>query len=390
MIHEGQEMGEAMRSTARTERAKRGPTSGRLAVWAVLLALLGPVAARAQVPANVVRQAITNACEHPPDPASEAVVAGVVTDSVSGVRLPKVQMTLTWRGKADTVPTRQVKTTGSDGFFVFCGVPAGVSVSLVARARMTRGPFTWQIEPGQLYMQNILLPLSTTEAKGVLIGQVIDADTQRPVVDATVRLVERERTTETNTHGFFTFGTQPFGVYTLEVSRLGYADYAAPVRVAGDFQQSVQVKISKRALKLEGLRVTVRAPRRRIDMNGLVQRMNLGLGTFITADQLDTRPMARLPELLRGMTGFWVDVNQRDHTFSLEVDGHPCSPNVFIDGIRYRGPLDGLEFPPAEDLEAVEVYKGAEIPGVFMSAGLRECAAIAIWTRMASGTGGRE
>ena len=363
---------------------------GSVATWLLLVALLSPVLAHAQATPEVVRQAIANACQHPPDPASEAVVAGVVIDSISGVRLPMVQMTLTWRAVADTVPTRQAKTTRSNGFFVFCHVPAGVSANLVASERVTRGPFTWKVEPGQLYVQNILLPLSTTEAKGVLIGQVIDADTRQPVVDATVRLVERKQATETNRHGFFTFGTQPFGVYTLEVSRLGYADYAAPVRVAGDLQQGVEVRISKQALEIEGLKVTVRAPRRGIDMNGLVQRMNLGLGTFITADELDTRPMARLPELLRGMTGLWVDVNQREHTFSVEVDGHPCSPNVFIDGIRYRGPLDGFDFPPAEDLEAVEVYKGAEIPGVFMSAGLRECAAIAIWTRMGSGTRRKE
>jgi len=244
----------------RIENGSRRPALAGLATWPMLVAFLNPVAVRAQVTPTVVRQAIANACEHPPDPASEAVAAGVVIDSISRVGLPKVQMTLTWRERADTAPTRQAKTTGSNGFFVFCHVPGGVSANLMASERVTRGPFTWKIEPGQLYVQDILLPLSTTEAKGVLIGQVIDADTQQPVVDATVRLVERKQATETNRHGFFTFGTQPFGVYTLEVSRLGYADYAAPVRVAGDLQQGVEVRICKQALEIEGLKMTVRAP----------------------------------------------------------------------------------------------------------------------------------
>jgi hypothetical protein len=258
-----------------------------------------------------------------------------------------------------------------------------VSAKLVAHQRVTSGPLTFEVEPGELYIQNILLPLSTADRKGVLVGQVIDADTGRPVADAVVRLAERGQATGTNSHGFFTFGEQPFGVYTMEVKTMGYADYSAPVLVAGDLQQSVQIKVSKKALKLEGLEVTVRARRRRIDMDGLVQRMNLGFGSFITADDLAKRPMARMTDLLRETSGVWVVSNQRDHTFSLEVRGRPCAPDVFIDGIHYTGPADDLDFPPAEDLEAVEVYKGAtEIPGIFTSVGRPQCAVIAVWRRV--------
>ena len=355
----------------------------------VLWALLCPAAARGQVSTGVVSQAIANACEYPPDPASEAVIAGVVADSLSGVRLPRVEVTLTWQEATDTAPTRQDKTTGAGGFFVFCHVPAGVTANLVAHERLTRGPFTWEIEAGELYVQNILLPLSTTGAKGILVGQVVEAETGRPVVDAAVRLVERGQGASTNTHGFFTFGEQPWGIYTLEVKRLGYADYSGAVRVAGDLQQSVEVRISKKALQLEGLKVTVRARRRRIDMDGLVQRMDLGFGSFITADELSQRPMARITDLLRGTAGLWVNVNQREHTFSLEVRGRPCVPDVFVDGIRYSGMPDELNFPPAEDLEAVEVYKGmGEIPGIFMRAGVTQCAVIAMWRRVSPRAGG--
>lgn len=380
-----------MRRTRRTGSGRYRPALGSFPTWPVLVALLSPVAAHGQVSPEVVSRAIANACERAPDPASEAVVAGVVIDSISGVALPRVQMTLTWRATADTAATSQVATTGSGGLFVFCHVPAGVSAKLVARERLTRGPFTWEIEPGQLYVQNILLPLSTMGRKGILVGQVIDAETRRPVVDAVVRLAERGRPTDTNSHGFFTLGEQPFGIYTLEVKRLGYADYSAPVRVAGDLQQSVEVPISRQALQVEGLTVTVRATRQQIDMDGLVRRMDLGIGSFITADELDKRPMARITDLLRGMAGLWVDVNQRDHTFSLEVRGHPCTPDVFVDGVRYSGSPDELDVPPAEDLEAVEVYKGRdEIPGIFMRAtvGRAQCAVVAVWRRASPRSGG--
>jgi hypothetical protein len=69
----------------RIESRKRRPAVGIFAAWPLLVALLSPVVAHAQVTPTVVRQAIANACEHPPDPASEAVVAGVVLDSISRV-----------------------------------------------------------------------------------------------------------------------------------------------------------------------------------------------------------------------------------------------------------------------------------------------------------------
>lgn len=378
-----------MTCVPRMSTRRAGQVWNRVALGAVMAALLHPVAAQAQVNSQVVGQAIANTCQRPPDPATQAVVAGVVADSVTGVVLPNVGVTLDWKPTPDSLPAGRSATTNTNGLYVFCDVPAGVIARLEAHGHVTRAPITWQIEAGQLYVQNILLPLTSADSKGILIGLVIDADTRRPVTDAEVRLEERKQATSTNSRGYFTFGEQPYGIYTLQVKRLGYADYSAPVRVAGDLQQSVEVRISKKALQLEGLTVTARATRRRVDMDGLVRRMNLGFGTFITANELDRRPMARITDLLQGTAGVSVYQNRREHTFYLEVRGRNCVPDMFIDGIRYSGPPDELLFPPAEDLEAVEVYKGMEIPGIFMRAGTPQCAVIAMWRRTTPRTGGR-
>ena len=352
----------------------------------MLLPLLGlaiPASGQGRVTTEVVSQAIANTCERPPDPTSQAVVAGVVLDSISGVGIPQVEVTLTWHlSEPDTFAT-QTRMTGPGGFFAFCNVPAGGRAELTAHRRVKRGPIVWTIDPGQLYVQNVLLPLSMTTGSGILVGQIVDADTGRPVQDASVRLTEIDQTTTTNNHGMFTLGDQPFGVYTLEVERLGYEGRSLPVRVEGDRQQSVQVQISKQPFELEGLNVSVQARSGRLDMDGLIRRMNLGFGSFVTVDELKRRPMARITDLLRGTAGVAVYVNQLDHTFTIDVRGRVCEPDVFIDGVRYHGTPNELDFPRASDLEAVEVYKGiAEIPGIYTLAKReRQCGVIAVWRR---------
>ncbi|MCG6956372.1 MAG: carboxypeptidase regulatory-like domain-containing protein [Gemmatimonadetes bacterium] len=343
--------------------------------------------ARAQ--AQVVSRAITETCGSLPDPKAEAVVAGIVLDSISGVVLPGAQVKLSWHRTGDRKPTSHTATTDGGGFFAFCEVPGGVTASLTAHLRVTRGPTTLEVEPGQLYVQHVLLPLSTTTEPGILVGRVVDAQTRDPLAGVTVRLVERNQATATNDRGYFSFGSQPFGVYMLDVKAMGYAPRKAPVRVAGDFTQDAEIELSQKAVELEGLNVLVRPKNQRFDLDGLVRRMNVGVGNFVTRDQLEKRPRARITEFLRETPGVRVNVS-RDRSYTLEVRGRPCLPDVFVDGVYYHASDNALDLPAASDLEAVEIYRGAaEIPGIYLrpSPTRPPCAVIAAWTRVHPGAG---
>lgn len=349
----------------------------------------GAVKAQEGAPAEVVSRAIAQTCGTLPDPESAAVVAGIVTDSISGVVLAEAEVTLSWPKTDDHKAQRFKATADGRGFFAFCDVPGGVSATLTAHLRITRELTALEIEPGQLYVQHVLLPLSTTTEPGILVGRVVDAKTRQPVPGATVKLLERDRGTVTNDRGYFSFGSQPFGVYMLHVTSLGYAERKAPVRVAGDFTQNAEIQLSQQAVELEGLNVMVRPKNQRFDLDGLVRRMNLGVGSFVTRDELERRPRARITEILRETTGVHVDVS-RDRSYTLEVRGRACVPDVFVDGVWYMGSDNSLDLPSAADLEAVEIYRGAaEIPGIYLrpSPTTPPCAVIAAWTRVHPGAG---
>lgn len=315
-----------------------------------------------------------------PDPKTEAVVAGTVTDSLSGVALARADVYLLWPD-GEVVDSASV-STDTNGFFAFCGVPASRQVELIAHLRVLSRPVFLDVEPGMLHVQPIHVPLSDPENPGLLVGRVVDAESRKPVVGAAVELEEEGLRTVTNTHGYFSFGQQPWGAYRLKVSNLGYADLEVPVRVAGDFTQVAEIKLAQSAVELEGITVTVQPSFVYRDMEGLIRRMGVGFGTFLTRETMERRPNARVTDLLREVPG--VQVNTRGFQTSLEVRGEVCMPNVFVDGIPRKWiPEEGLDFFYSSDIEAVEVYKGwAEVPGEFVMPGqIRPCMAIAIWTR---------
>lgn len=372
-------------------RPLRHPVTGSVllgAAWCALAGAVLPLAVRAQG-REVVRKAIVTTCGELPDPKKAAVVAGVVMDSISHVVLPSAQVRLSWKDP-DGKKKSSIATTTRAGFFAFCNVPGGVRATIEANLRVSSGPRYLRIAAGELYVQDVLLPLSTVSRPGILVGRVVDAKTREPLPGAVVRLVERNDQTVTNSHGYFSFGKKPFGIYMLDVKMIGYEEREAPVRVAGNFTQNAEIDLARRSVELEGLKVTVRPRYQRFDLDGLVRRMSLGAGSFITRDVLERRPHARITDLLRSTPGVNVYVH-RDRSYTLEVRGRSCKPDVFIDGIYYMESDNALDIPAAADLEAVEIYEGAaQIPGIYLRVNLNRpppCAVIAAWTRVHPGAG---
>lgn len=58
--------------------------------------------------------------------------------------------------------------------------------------------------------------------KGVINGRVTDKETQNPVPEATVNILNTDFKTKTNEKGEFSFTGIPYGTYELKVSSLGY------------------------------------------------------------------------------------------------------------------------------------------------------------------------
>ena len=350
--------------------------------WATPEALraLDPTAERQR--ARQLGEAIRAACAISEDTPLPAVLAGTVTDSVSGVLLPGAQVRMEWDEPGDSLPHALQTRTDQRGYFQFCNAPAGRQVALIAVLRAPSAPVTVDVEPKMLHVERLKLALSDPSQPGLLVGRVIDAQTRHPVTNAEIRLDEREGVgTLTNGEGYFSLGRQPWGAYHLTVTALGYLRRTASVRIEGGLTQTVDVEVSSEPIPIEGLAVSVRGRMIDHDMDDLVQRMKAGWGTYLTRDLLERRPSANVADLLREAPGIQVRYTGLDPY--LEVRGRTCTPDVYVDGTYWAYGFNYVMTGYwAKDLEAIEIYRGvASTPGIFMRMGLPPCAVIVVWTK---------
>ena len=316
------------------------------------------------------------------DPQTEGVLAGVVRDERSGVGLDGSAVIIEWQVPGEAYPRTAAERADQEGFFRFCHAPGGTAVTLRAEALgLTSPTVTVGIESGTLVVQSLDLQVSDPDQPGFITGRILDQATRTSIPNVEVRVRGTDVFTLTNDRGMFALEEVPYGVYVLEVGHLAYQAREVPLRVAGGLTQNLAIEMSEQAMELEGITVSVEPRRFYNDMEGLVRRMNLGFGEFLSRTEIENRASSRLPELLVGMPG----VRLADGGRSLVIRGRGCTPMVFMDGRLYKLDEDlGLNEINTFDLEAVEFYKGtASIPAEFnysnnTSAG---CGAIVVWTR---------
>jgi hypothetical protein len=380
---------QAYRVTGYLEHAGRvlapyqvAPTS--TSPWASPEALARMVPDSARDRSALIASAIRSACGAAEEMTMPAVVAGTVTDSVSGVPLARALVRMEWDPGIDEYREMTETRTDASGYYQFCSAPGGKEVSLVATLRTASVLASITVEPGTLHIEHLRIPLSDPEQPGLLLGRVIDADTRRPVADAEVRVDDIDGARAlTNRGGYFSLGERPWGVYVLSASALGYAGRQAAIRIQGGVTQSVEIELTTEAIPIEGLVVSVRGRRAGRGMEDMLRRMRLGLGSFLTRDVIERRPLAPVAELLREVPGVQVHVRWPD-AVSLEVRGSAsCVPDVFVDGTPWLNDAQSaLTSLTATEIEAIEVYRGlAEVPGEFIRSGRPPCAVVVIWTR---------
>lgn len=112
-----------------------------------------------------------------------------------------------------------------------------------------------------LFIIFLLGLLSWTEAQTPLQtirGTVIDMDNEQPLVGATIKLVDQEKGTISDSLGTFRFESIPVGRYQLEISYIGYETMVIPELLLSSGKETVvEVKIKELVSDLQT--VTVRA-----------------------------------------------------------------------------------------------------------------------------------
>lgn len=343
------------------------------------------------------------ACAPADSTAQVGIVVGRVVDGESGVPLGFARLQLQAPGMSQPLETQSDRR----GYFAFCTVPAG-EVTLwgqVGQFGGLAGPTV--LDPGRTLELRLELRGAGRDS-GTLAGEVVDAESGRPVEGASLLVYDLGQSSISNELGRFTFPSLPPGLHVMRVNRIGYAEATGEVEVERGRATQTQIRLAVKPVDLAPIVVT--AVRRRIEFPGLEdfeRRYYSGWGRFVLEEDIQMRSPMKLTDVLTD-TGLEITANGG----SIIVRRTGCAPMVYIDGVKMThqprggGPPDRQprnrnrlyawpdpeESPDQEaaaavnmihpsNVAAVEVYKGpAETPGQYIDSNSR-CGVILIWTR---------
>lgn len=231
----------------------------------------------------------------------------------------------------------------------------------------------------------------TPAASQVVSGVVVDGDTGAPVPVGRVVLLDSLDAVRAEAladlDGRFAVAAPAPGTYRLHATRMGYYDVLSDrlAVAAGDVR--LRVALAPAPVAVEGLEVTTERRDLSLDAVDFYDRQSMGLGHFLTAEEIDGRPgMVRMGDLLREIPGVRIVESHFGHPRVL-LRGTPtirnprglCEPALVLDGIRIDPPWTQLVTP--RELEGVEVYARALHVPVMFGAVARGCGVIVAWTR---------
>jgi hypothetical protein len=311
---------------------------------------------------------------------SGAVITGFVRDAKTGQAAAGVTVSGDWleyslsRGGINRRMARRTAKTSDNGWYALCNVPSGGIVALVAnRGADSTGLVEVQVPLDGFLRREIYLGRANS---GRISGTVVSAIGYRPLADAQVMIVGGPQA-RTNERGEWSIANAPEGTRMLEVRALGYYPDRRHVNVV---EGSAPVRVALSTLKAVLDTVKIRASRLALD-EGFMKRKRIGLGKFITPEDIMRFTPVNTTDLFKRLPGIRVDTD----TDAIKMRGafeDWCTASVFIDG-QYMSFLtieDIDSWVPPQRVAGVEVYSGAFVPSEFQ-VGLNGCGSIAIWTK---------
>jgi len=132
-------------------------------------------------------------------------------------------------------------------------------------------------------------------------------------------------------------------------------------------------------IRVEGDRaLAVFGPR----MRGFYERLDRGLGDFLTAREIEERNPVDISDMLRVLPYIQIPPSgSGDREIRFRTNGFgPCLPLLFVDDALVLGTDINTVIRP-QNIAAIEVYRGAVLTPAQFSRGRTACGSIVIWTR---------
>jgi hypothetical protein len=347
----------------------------------------------------------------------KGAILGTVHDATDTTMLAGMRIVADWteievRGSGVQRQGKRMETkTDASGAFRLCGVPTETTLTLRAMPQQGRSQTsTMRLSPDERFASTSLQIDRGRPAVATFTGVVVADSSQRTLADAEVAIPALALTTRTNARGEFRLTDVPVGTHEIFVRRVGYGAITAPITFAANDEE-------ERRLVLRPLNVldSVEVVAARTDRALLEFEENrkLGLGHFITREELDKNRNLKMGEVLamvpgsgvvRGRSsGAWVMSKRYVGSISSALGQSSgsvytpsptermlglvkgCYAQVYLDNrlMNFGKPTEPFDVNsvPSEQIEAVEWYaSAAQTPGRY--SGLNSnCGVLVIHTR---------
>ena len=297
-----------------------------------------------------------------------------------------------------------VRTSGT-GWFAFCGLPADAGLQArVASGTDSSGYVEVEIPVRGLRYQRFLVggasrvevpapidssapasarparPMSVLRGDARLSGTVTDP-TGRPISNAHVLVWGTSVDVQTSATGTFSIDGLPGGTHTLEVRVIGYVPVTRVVQLAAGRPATIEIQLDRAAVILatETVRGKLVYSRNLVEFD---RRRRTGWGRYITTEEIDRRPNARLGQLVEGALGVRVDHSRGQSTVMMRGSmGSYCTPTLYVDGNKDLS--NDFNYLYSDEIAAIEVYaRESQRPAGYNDS--NPCGAILVWTRARS------
>jgi hypothetical protein len=221
---------------------------------------------------------------------------------------------------------------------------------------------------------------------GVIDGLV--TDTNLVVLDdATVSILGSAIRVTTGDNGRFRILGLRAGNYVLTVHHIGYVPVAVAMGVVETDTLRPAFALQRIARVLDTMVVTERSLTQRLtEFEG---RRKLGLGHFITAEEIDKRNSVYVADIIRvvpsvgiagGTAGVQVAHNIRgSHGAGQGIAG--CPFQLFLDGVPMPPETNLANLPPPREFAGIEIYSGPATIPLQYKYGTASCGVILFWTK---------
>jgi hypothetical protein len=333
-----------------------------------------------------------------------AALIGFVRDPDTGTPVDSVTISLVYDlSPVTTVRLPVVRSVRPDstGHYAICGLPAHARGTIeMTRAGMASSTIPFVADTTSLLAIRAFglsrstrvaqapdsgTPLRLLKGDATMSGRVVNKAGE-PVAGAHVQMQGTAATAITRADGAFTLDSVPTGTQVIDVRKIGFALTEHTVDIVRSGTSLVTVTMMD-APMLKPVVVSVERRVKDLDAVGFTRRRARGFGFFLEGEQIDKGPEA-LGEALRMIPGLRVGydaTNQKEQKTIImsSRDNNGCLTYV-VDGMVWQNTAGGdiEKFVRPSEIEALEMYSTATVPGEFMVAGKGKCSVLVIWTKL--------